>query len=122
LNTVDEAERDRVLAQVATNAAELAATIRRERNRRRTAGEDVAWLAHALSELDPLAAQTHDLEVFQAMPAATERHGPGPWPPEELAVIAGCDVDSVRRVLDQMVNDGLATQPRDDETPDSAQD
>jgi hypothetical protein len=119
LNTVDEAERDRLLAEVATDAAELAATIRRERNRRRAAGEDVAWFDHVLHDLDPLAVRTHDLEVLRAIRAATERHGPGPWPPEELATIAGCDVGSVRRVLSQMVADGLATPPPDTGEPGS---
>jgi hypothetical protein len=49
------------------------------------------------------------------------RHGPaGPWPADELAVIAEHNADSVRRVLDQMVTEGLATPPAD-ETPEAPQ-
>jgi DNA-binding IclR family transcriptional regulator len=61
-----------------------------------------------LSKLEPLAEQTHDLDVFQAIRTAVERHGGGPYPAAELATIAGADPATVRRVLAQMVTDGLA--------------
>jgi hypothetical protein len=106
---VDEAERKRLVAQVAADVADLLATARRERDRCQAASVDTAWLDRALRELEPLAAQTHDLDVFQAIRVVVARHGAGPYPAEELATIAGVTATDARRVLEQMVTEGLAT-------------
>jgi hypothetical protein len=111
---MDEAERDRLTAKVSTDAAELLATARRERDRRQAAGQDVAWLDHALREWEPLAAQTHDLDAVLAIRAVIDRHGAGPYPAAELAAIAGVTAEDVRRVLAHMVDEGLATHPPPD--------
>ncbi|TMR22492.1 hypothetical protein ETD86_11625 [Nonomuraea turkmeniaca] len=58
--------------------------------------------------MEPLAAATHDLTVLGAMRAVIERHGGGPYPADELAVIAGVTAEDAQRVLEQMVRDGLA--------------
>jgi hypothetical protein len=50
LETVDEAEHDLLISKVAADAADLLAKTRRERDRRRANGEDVAWLDRALDE------------------------------------------------------------------------
>lgn len=63
-----------------------------------------------MRELEPLAAQTHDLDVFHAIRMVIDRHGAGPYPAEELATIAGVAPDDARRVLEQMVTEGLATR------------
>jgi hypothetical protein len=118
---VDEAERDRLIAKVAADAAGLVAEVRRERDRRQAAGEDTAWLDTVLAELEPLAQGTHDLVTFRAIRAVVERHGGGPYPAEELAAIAGVTAADARRVLDQMVAEGRATpanQPPDAPQPD----
>lgn len=93
---MDEAERDRLIATVAADAAQVSANVRRERDRRHAAGADTAWFDQALCELEPLAAQTHDLEVFWAIRAVVDRHGAGPYPAEELAAIASVDARRVR--------------------------
>lgn len=85
--------------------------IRRERDRCRAAGDDTAWLNQVLRELELLAVQTHDVEVFSAIRRVVGRHGAGPYPAEELAAIAGVTAADARRVLDQMVTEGLATPP-----------
>jgi hypothetical protein len=105
---VDESEQARLIAKVAGDAAELLVTMRRERDCRRAAG-DTVWLDQVLHELEPLVEQIHDLEIFQAIRAVVERHGAGPYPATELAAIAGADTESVRRVLAQMVTEGLAS-------------
>jgi hypothetical protein len=51
--------RKRLIAQ----ATDLLANARRERDRRQAAGEDTAWRDRVVRELEPLAAQTHDLDV-----------------------------------------------------------
>ncbi|MEU7899877.1 hypothetical protein AB0B45_44420 [Nonomuraea sp. NPDC049152] len=104
VESVDEAERKRHLTEVTANAAELLAHARRDRVRRARAGEDVAWLDEVVRALEPLG----DLATFGAILAVVDRHGAGPYPAEELAAIAGADVDSVRRVLAQMTAEGLA--------------
>jgi hypothetical protein len=106
---VDEVARKQLIAQVATDAADLLANTRRERDRRRSTGEDTAWLDTVLRELEPLVEQTHDLDVVQAIHAAIDRHSSGPYPADELATIAGVAADA-RCVLKQMAAEGLATR------------
>ena len=117
-DTVDQADLDRLTAAVIADIAELAANLRRERDRRRAVGDDTAWLDHVLRELAPLVEQSHDLAMFQAVRAVVDRHGSGPYPAAELATIAGVDVEGVRRVLDLMVGEGLAAPA--DESPDDS--
>ncbi len=117
--TVDEAGHDRRIAEVATTISELVSTARREADRRRAAGEDTAWLEQVLAELAPLAEQTHDLELTHAIRRVVERHGPGPYPADDLAVLAGIDdVDGLRRVLEKMVTEGLARPEHTGEPPE----
>lgn len=106
---MDESERDRLIAKVAGDADQLLANVRSERDRRQAAGANTTWLDQVLRELKPLGEQTQDLEIFQAIRAVVERHGPGPYPAAELATIAGLDPGAVRRLLAQMANEGLAT-------------
>lgn len=115
---MNQADPDRLTAAVIADIAELAAHLRRERDRRRAAGDDTAWLDHVLRELEPLLEQTHDLAMFQAVRAVVDRHGSGPYPAGELATFAGIDVEGVRRVLEQMVGEGLAAPA--DESPDDS--
>jgi hypothetical protein len=76
--------------------ADLLANARRECDRRRAAGEDTTWLDRVAHELEPLAAQTHDLDVSHAIRMVIDRHGAGPYPAEELATIAGITPDDAR--------------------------
>lgn len=105
---VDESDQDRLIAKTATDTAELLAMMRRERDRRRAAGQDTTWLDQAVPELEALVERANDLEVINAIKAVIARHGPRPYPPEELATIAGVDTDSVRRALVELVTAGLA--------------
>lgn len=62
-----------------------------------------------LHELEPLAGQTHDREVFQAIRAVVDRHSSGLYPAAELAIMAGVYAGGVHGMLAQMVTEGLAT-------------
>lgn len=112
---MDESEQlQRQIAETATLMDGLVTNARSERDRRRAVGEDTAWLEQLLAELEPLTEQAHDLERTDALRCAVQRHGPGPYPPEDLAAIAGIDdVDALRRVLEQMVAAGLVRPPSD---------
>jgi hypothetical protein len=101
LENVDEAQR-RYLAEAADQLAEAADQLAQafeegyaERDRRRAAGQDPAELDAMLATYAATAerALVHlkNLEVFQAVLVVVEGHGPGPWPTEDLAVIAGVD-------------------------------
>ncbi|MEU4838124.1 hypothetical protein [Nocardia testacea] len=61
-----------------------------------------------LPELDQLASDTHDVETTEAIRLVLDRHGPGPYPDEDLAALAGVDFDRFRRVRRQLVAAGLA--------------
>ncbi|GAB2763874.1 hypothetical protein GCM10027174_45640 [Salinifilum aidingensis] len=53
------------------------------------------------------------METVEAIRAVIDRHGPGPYPPDELATIAGIDdADRLARVLNRLVAEGLADPPR----------
>lgn len=114
---MDEAERGRIIAQVAVQAAELLAKTRIERERRAAAGEDTSWLNQLLHELEPITEQIHDADVFRAIRRVVEQHGVGPYPADELAIIAGVSPEDVLRVSEQMVAEGLASPA--DEPPAS---
>ncbi|QNE20667.1 hypothetical protein F1D05_25585 [Kribbella qitaiheensis] len=47
-----------------------------------------------------------------------ERHNPGPYPADELAILAGVTPADVQKVLDRMVADGTATPPTDTQETD----
>jgi hypothetical protein len=87
---------------------ELVASLRRERDWRRATGADTAWIDQMLAELEAL---TADLDAAQAIRAVIARHGPGPYPADELATIANVDADETRRALAQLVTIGLAEPP-----------
>lgn len=93
---------------------ELVVSLRRERDQRRAAGADTGWMDQVLGELEPL---TEDLDVVEAIHAVIERHGPGPYPADELAIIAGVDADKARRFLAWMVTAGLAEPPPNPHEP-----
>ncbi|MFD8497963.1 hypothetical protein [Amycolatopsis sp. NPDC059657] len=114
---MDEPERDRLIAHVAAQAAELLANTRIERARRVAAGEDTSWLDQLLRELEPITKEIHDADVFQAIRRVVEQHGAGPYPADELAIIAGMSTEDVLRVSQQMVAEGLASPA--DEPPRS---
>ncbi len=114
---MDEAERDRIVAELAEQATDLLAAARRERDSRRAAGEDVAWLDRFLADAEQLAAATEDADVFAAIWSVIRRHGPGPYPADELATIAARAPDAVRRVLTDMEAEGLARRAGPDEQP-----
>lgn len=109
---MDNAARREILARVAANADQLVATLHRERDRRRDAGQDTTWMDQMLPELDQLASDTHDIETTEAIRLVLDRHGPGPYPDEDLAALAGVDLDRFRRVRQQLVAADLA-QPAD---------
>jgi hypothetical protein len=108
LEAVTEPDRDQLIAQVAADAADLLTTAQRERARLQAAGADAAVLDQLLPELTALAEQTRDLDTFCELRAVVDVHGIGPYPLEDLAAIAGTTVDDARRVLEQMVAEGLA--------------
>jgi hypothetical protein len=115
---VDEDDRHQLFAQAAAIAGEALATARRERDRRRVAGADTSWLDQVVHELEPLAAQTRDIETVDALRIATAATVPGPCPADELAIIAGVTIADARRVLDQLRTAGLATR-RDHSPPEA---
>jgi DNA-binding MarR family transcriptional regulator len=103
----DEPLRDELIADAAAILDGLLAQAERER----AAEPDAAmteWLDALLVELRPIAEQVHDLAVAQQLFGIVERHGPGPWPAEDLAAIAGVDPGAVQRVLDELTAAGIA--------------
>lgn len=52
----------------------------------------------------------HDLEVVEAILEVVARHGAGPYPVDDLASLTGLDADEVWRVMEQLVEAGLATR------------
>lgn len=103
----EEPFRDEPIADAAATLDGLLAQAEYER-----AGEPddatAQWLDGLLAELRPVAEQVHDLAVAQQLFAVVARHGPGPWPAEDLAAIAGADPAEVQRVLDQLTDAGIA--------------
>jgi hypothetical protein len=83
-----------------------------ERDRRRAAGEDTAWLDEVLREPPPVAVLFFDLDVVLRLQDVVARHGTGPWAPRDLAAIAGVDEAAVQRVLEQMARAGLEDSPQ----------
>lgn len=103
-----EPDRDQLIAKVIADAAEMLAITRRERDRRAAAGDDTAIVDQVLPQLEQLADAIHNLEIFQKVQAVVDRHGAGPYPPEDLATLAGADVNEVRALLAEMMTEGLA--------------
>lgn len=93
-----EPDLDQIIAKVIADAAEMLAVTRQERARREAAGEDTTIIDQVLPHLEQLAATTHKVEVFQKVQAVVDQHGAGPYPVEELATLAGADVDDVRAI------------------------
>lgn len=83
---------DRAVIETARTAGELLVIARLERDHRRDAGKDTAWFDRLIRELEPLVEQSRDLETIVAIRQVTERHGSGPYPPEDLAAFTGVDV------------------------------
>lgn len=71
-----------------------------ESGRRRPAAE--------VSARAPDAEQARDLEVVGAILAVVVRHGGGPYSVEDLAALAGQDVDDTIRVMEHLADAGLA--------------
>ncbi|MEV5303144.1 hypothetical protein [Amycolatopsis methanolica] len=61
-------------------------------------------------EPHPSPAGDHDLEVVEAILEVVARHGAGPYPLDDLASLTGLDADEVWRVMEQLVEAGLATR------------
>lgn len=109
----DESELDRLdhaVAETAKMASELLVMAQLERDHRRDVGQDTAVFDRFIRELEPIVEQSCDLETIAKIRHVTERHGSGPYPPEDLAAITGLDVASVQRALDEMVRAGLAAK------------
>lgn len=72
-----------------------------------------------MGEIDPefddeqFARSVDDLVTMRAVRRVVERHGGGRWLAEDFAAITGRDVESVQRVLDEMVRRGFASPPQD---------
>jgi hypothetical protein len=106
-----EAKRQAAAEELARRSAELLATTRSERDARAAVGGDTRWFDRFLAEFGHVAEQAAELEVVHVIAAAVHRHGPGPWPPADLAAIIGRDPVVVRRVLEQMADDGYVERP-----------
>jgi hypothetical protein len=89
-------------------AGELLVMARLERDHQRDAGQDTAVLDRLIRGLEPIAEQSRELETIVEIRHVTERHGPGPYPPEDLAAFLGVEVAEVQRALDEMGRAGLA--------------
>lgn len=72
------------------------------------AAPDRARTDRLLSELEPLAEHAHDLQTFRSIWKLVVVHGGGPWDPDEIAAMTGHDLDSVHRVLTDLLRAGLA--------------
>jgi hypothetical protein len=99
------------MADLADRLGLLIGEVEAEGERRRRAGEEPDALTALVHELERVTSHAHDLGVRDAMVAAVTRHGPGPWDLEHLAVAAGVAEPDARRMLGQMVRDGLVRPP-----------
>ncbi|WP_280460897.1 hypothetical protein [Nocardia carnea] len=110
-------DRQRAIEQAVVATRDLIEAMRAELERRRDAGEPTAALDRDLVELEQSAAELRDAQSAAAIRAVVERHGVGPYPDEDLAVLAGLSVTDARRALQRLVAAGLAQQtptPPDD--------
>ena len=82
---------------------------REERAREIEARQNHDWIDERIAELEPLAADARALVVLSRLQRTAEQHGPGPYPAEDLAVFADTDLDAVQRVLETLVEAGIAT-------------
>lgn len=98
----------RPLATGDAATAALLATLRAARDHRRAQGQDTTPYDQLLADLEPLGQDVHDLAVIEAIRAATDQHGPGPYPTDDLAAIAGVTVDEARRAMTHLTAAGLA--------------
>lgn len=62
-------------------------------------------------EAADIARSADDLVTMRAMRHVIGRHGGGPWTAGDIAAITGRDVESVGRVLDEMVRQGIVSPP-----------
>jgi hypothetical protein len=112
---MDEAQRRPDFAEVAVQLATALDDACADRDRRRAAGEDTAELDALLVKFEAAAddAGVHvdNIAVYEEMQAVIERYGPGSWPGEELAAVAGVDPAAARRVLEDLVREGLTERP-----------
>ncbi len=65
-----------------------------------------------MREAADIARSADDLVTMRAMRQVIERHGGGPWTAGDIAAITGRDVESVGRVLDEMVRQGGLSRHR----------
>lgn len=103
-------DRQRALEQAEAATRDLIEAMRADRDRRRDAGEPTTALDGELTELEQSAAELHDARSAAAIRAVVERHGAGPYPDEDLAVLAGLSITDARRALGRLVAAGLAQQ------------
>lgn len=108
---MDDAERDALIAKVSNEFAQVVTFARAELAVRGPDDEHAQWLDRLIAGLEPLAEQAHDLETLGAVRQLMQRHGPGPWPIEDLATMTDRDLESVRRVLAGLTQAGLAAPP-----------
>jgi hypothetical protein len=109
-------EQRRLLTEMVTTLSDLAEYTRREHQQALAARrpELAALLEQILAELEPAA---RDMATLDAVRVAVERHGGGPYPIEDLAAIAGVPEPDARRIVAQLVRDGMATPDQDPGEP-----
>jgi hypothetical protein len=110
---VDNAERDALIAKVASEFARVVTFAQAERVVRGPEDEHGQWLDQLIAGLEPLAEQARDVETLVAVRRLIQRHGSGPWPIENLVSMTDRDLESVRRVLAGLTQAGLAAPPPD---------
>jgi hypothetical protein len=107
MGRVSGEDRDAIVAKIAAELGGLVTFAQAERIAQGPTGRHADWLDRLLSELEPLAEHAHDLQTFQSIRKLVVVHGGGPWDPDELASMTGRDLDSVRRVLTDLLRAGL---------------
>jgi hypothetical protein len=112
---LNDPDRAAAILDTAARMSRLLDDTRAEQARRHAAGDEAGAraLAPLVLNLVPAVEQTHDLEVLHAIWKITTQHGTGPYPAEDLAALTGHDLATVRRVLADMIANGLATGPPD---------
>lgn len=106
---MDDAQRAALISSV---AREMAGLLRWARAERVFCGDDddehAGWLDRFIAEVEPMAELAYDAETARVLRGLVVRHGPGPWPLKDLAAIAERDVDSVQRVMGDVIASGVA--------------
>jgi hypothetical protein len=105
---VQRDDNDELTTKLAATTAELAEVARLEHDVHDPGSDNAALYARMLPALERLACETREALVLHQISQIEQERGAVPESAEELAVLIGTDIDTVRRVLAQLDRGDLA--------------